>query len=411
MASKVVPLMAEIGTELCRIKLEGSLLGGYKCEILTENLSEREVNTYRCPRCEGIMKDGSISNKGEQSCVYCLRQGEQSHFNAPVRSTILSLKCSCPLLKRGCDWLGTLETVESHLTTCGHVYASCELCGVVSTRHEMKNHSQKCSQREACLHCSVWHRACEMAEHVNFCGKVAVLCELGCGTSIRRESTLYHKENECPEEIVICPYEKYRCQVAELKRRELEQHLKESKIAHLELKLDAFAEENNLLKKENQMLRSQLETKDTEIGSLKEAFAVRVGIIHWCIKNIKTCFKPNKGTAYSGRFTFGGYLYQLCCKSDAQNFKVCFYPLQGKNHQFLEWPLKAIFTTKVICYKDTKRSLIITSPMIVIQKSDCGIMFANAIPIASIPLSTDLKDLVRSDCLDVEVSIRIVKNG
>ena len=52
-----VLLEPETGTELCRVKLEGGSLGGYRSDILTENLSEREVAIYKCTRCNGIMKD------------------------------------------------------------------------------------------------------------------------------------------------------------------------------------------------------------------------------------------------------------------------------------------------------------------------------------------------------------------
>ena len=143
-ATSIVPLAAEVGDELCRVKLQEGSLGGYKREILTEKLTEREVAIYKCPRCEGIMKDGSISDKGEQFCACCFKEGEEAHCDAPVRNTILSLKCCCPLSNRGCDWMGKLESVENHLSTCGRMYALCELmCDVVSTRDEMKIHGER----------------------------------------------------------------------------------------------------------------------------------------------------------------------------------------------------------------------------------------------------------------------------
>ena len=229
-----VPLEPETGTELCRVKLEGGSLGGYRSDILTENLSERESSMLTCLRCNGIMKDASISNNGEQLCVICKREDENINPFELLRNNILPLKCVCPLSKRGCEWLGRLESVENHLTTCGHVYESCQLlCGVVTTRDEMGRHvREECSQREeACLHCSGVHKVCEMVEHVKVCGKVFVLCELGCGTRVRRESILFHLSSECSEESVVCPYE-YRCGVVGLKRRELKKHLEENRSLH-----------------------------------------------------------------------------------------------------------------------------------------------------------------------------------
>ena len=266
-----VPLEPETGTELCRVKLEGGSLGGYRSDILTENLSERENSMLTCLRCKGIMKDASINSTGETFCFSCKREDESIGPNANVRNTILSLKCACPLSKRGCEWLGRLEIVENHLTTCGHVYESCQLlCGVVTTRDEMGRHVRKeCSQREeACLHCSGVHKVCEMVEHVKVCGKVFVLCVLGCGTRVRRESILFHLSSECSEESVVCPYEKYRCEVVGLKRRELEQHLEENRLLHTELKLividerfDKYDKKIEFLEIQNQSLESKTSTE------------------------------------------------------------------------------------------------------------------------------------------------------
>ena len=262
-----VPLEPETGTELCRVKLEGGSLGGYRSDILTENLSERENSMLTCLRCKGIMKDASIVKAGEQLCSCCVKEGEQSLPSANVRNTILSLKCACPLSKRSCEWLGRLEIVGNHLTTCGHVYESCQLlCGVVTTRDEMGRHvREECSQREeACLHCSGVHKVCEMVEHVKVCGKVFVLCELGCGTRVRRESILFHLSSECSEESVVCPYEKYRCEVVVLKRRELKQHLGENRLLHTELKLTALEEKFENSVKKNELLEKKVESLENE---------------------------------------------------------------------------------------------------------------------------------------------------
>ena len=153
--------------------------------------------------------------------------------------------------------------MENHLTTCGHVYESCQLlCGVVTTRDEMGRHvREECSQREeACLHCSGVHKVCEMVEHVKVCGKVFVLCELGCGTRVRRENILFHRESESSEKSVVCPYEKYRCEVVELKRRELKKHLEDNRSLHTELKLNAMEENLYISAKKIEFLEKENET-------------------------------------------------------------------------------------------------------------------------------------------------------
>ena len=59
------------------------------------------------------------------------------------------LKCSCPLIQRGYEWLGTLQYCEDHLDTCGYVRDECNLeCGEVLHRNELKLHKDSCSYRK-----------------------------------------------------------------------------------------------------------------------------------------------------------------------------------------------------------------------------------------------------------------------
>ena len=424
-----VPLEPETGTELCRVKLEGGSLGGYRSDILTENLSERESTMLTCTRCNGIMIEASISSTGEQMCVCCKREDEQIHPNANVRSTILSLKCACPLSKRGCEWLGRLKIVENHLTTCGHVYESCQLlCGVVTTRDEMGRHvREECSQREeACLHCSGVHKVCEMVEHVKVCGKVFVLCELGCGTRVRRESILFHLSSECSEESVVCPYEKYRCEVVGLKRRELEQHLEENRSLHTELKLAALEEKfeesqigfgkivkkNELLEKKVESLENELKMNVKEIELLKDVQVKHESKVKWTIIKYAKIFKPKLCSLYSDEYlsdyyVVAGYRFRLIHYSDDHDFIIGFVPRRGDNYYSLEWPFKAIFITRVVCHRDIKNSLIFKSPLIVLSRQQHVRSYPK---IASIPFSTDLKEFIESDSLELEITVRILKN-
>ena len=410
-----VPLEPETGTELCRVKLDGGSLGGYRSDILTENLSERENRMLKCLRCKGIMKYASINTTGESFCFNCMRGDESIGPNANIHNTILSLKCACPLIKRGCEWLGRLESVENHLTTCGHVYESCQLlCGVVTTRDEMGSHvREECSKREeACLHCSGVHKVCEMVDHVKVCERVEVLCELGCGTRVRRESILFHLSSECSEESVVCPYEKYRCGVVGLKRRELKQHLEENRCLHTELKLTDLEETfiNSMKKFENKIesLENEMKMKDREIEILIDVQARHKSLMKWTINEFVMKFKPEIYYSSSGLNVIAGYEFILVHSSDTHNFVISFCPGSGTNYDSLEWPFKAIFITRLVCHRNIKNSLIFKSPLIVLSKEGYDPFFHE---IASIPLSTDLKEFIKSDSLELEFTVRILKNN
>ena len=213
---------------LCRVERMNGLYGGYKKDILRENLTEREKLLLICEICKGIMKEASISSKGVQVCSSCeVRSFFSSSKQAPnlsLRKMISSLKCCCPLINRGCDWLGTLNDCENHLATCGYVKDKCKLgCREVLQRNKLKVHEiEDCPQRKVeCEHCHNKFKFCELTTHLDECPKMEVSCKLKCGKKLCRENMAQHLEQECGLVVETC---KLGCGV-ELTRDELKIHV------------------------------------------------------------------------------------------------------------------------------------------------------------------------------------------
>ena len=222
MAAKL-GLQPEIGRELCLVKGKNEEFLGYKRDILIENLSERDV-IFICIRCQGMMREICTSSDGELFCSYCKEEGEQTNPTLQMDSMVLSFKCSCPLIARGCRWLGALGGCQDHLDTCGYVYENCKLrCGVVLQRNELKVHEKEnCPQRIVeCKHCRKDFKSCKLTNHLVRCPKMEVLCELKCGKRLCRENMAQHLEQECGLVVETC---KLGCGV-ELTRDELKIHV------------------------------------------------------------------------------------------------------------------------------------------------------------------------------------------
>ena len=218
----------EIGKHLCRVKGYGWEYGGYRTDILTENLNERDKVGFICTVCSGIMKEAFTSQSGEQFCSCCRNKDSHSKetSNIPIRKMINTLKCSCPLIERGCKWLGTLKDCENHLDTCGYVYVSCKLtCGEVLRRNELEKHEKEtCSQRVVkCDHCKKAFKFSRLIKHLNKCAKMKVTCDL-CGTQITREDMPQHLDRDCGMIQETC---KLGCGVTQT-RNELKIHEKET---------------------------------------------------------------------------------------------------------------------------------------------------------------------------------------
>ena len=246
----------ETGRDLCRVRRDGERKG-YRKDILTDNLSERDA-VFICNRCQGMMREVCLSSDGEQLCSCCKEENEQATPNLRMDSMILSFKCSCPLIARGCRWLGVLGGCQNHLDTCGYVYETCKLrCGVVLQRNELNDHEmEKCPQRLVeCEHCNEELEFCDMSAHLDVCHGMEVSCELKCGVVMCREVMTQHLEVGCPEKAIECPYAKYKC-VGLIKRKDMSKHLEERRMEHLELKLNDFIMESS---KESEIIAKQKE--------------------------------------------------------------------------------------------------------------------------------------------------------
>ena len=206
---------------LCRVKRIDGIYGGYMRDILTENLSNRDETFLICGICNGIMREACVTISGEQICSCCkVRSHSKQTPNEVVKKTVNSLKCSCPLLERGCEWLGTLKDCEEHLDTCGYVRDQCKLgCGTVLHRNELRAHEQEtCPNRKVkCKHCIQYFTFCDLTTHHKECPKMELSCELKCGVVMCHEDMAQHLEQECVEKIVMCPFVKYNCEVSSIK--------------------------------------------------------------------------------------------------------------------------------------------------------------------------------------------------
>ena len=239
--------------DMCRVESEDGKYGGYKKDILTENLTDREVMLLICDICKGIMREACLTSSGEQFCSCCevrdpkspttktnspllrskhAKRPSKQTPNIPVRKMVDSLKCSCPLLERGCKWLSTLEECEEHLDTCGHVRDQCKLgCGAVLQRNELRVHEEEgcplCIVK--CKHCKGDFKLNDMPTHLEVCHKMEVSCKLKCNKIMPRQDMAQHLEQECGFVVEMC---NLGCGM-EMTRNEIKKHLTDTCVQRL----------------------------------------------------------------------------------------------------------------------------------------------------------------------------------
>lgn len=366
-------------------------MGGYRKDLLMENLSERDELFLVCSRCSGILREACTVGSGEQVCVGCIKENEQSLPNLQVRNTVIKLKCRCPLSQNGCEWSDELKHCEEHLETCQQVLVKCQLgCEVVVTRAEEKSHlSETCVLRTVkCEHCGIVCVVGEINEHSGLCPQVAVECDLGCGEQMKREHLEKHLTSECEEGMVACPYEKYGCDFGEVTRRELKSHLQERKEMHTEMRLksmeDQIKKQDALiaylmkrvvaLENQNQLMEVKLEKKDKDVLNWEidnmianlnfETIIMKVPssqVLHVCGYNVR----------------FGWWI-------EGTLLSIDMYAITGDKDEDLEWPFRASCTTRFIRYSDPGNSLVTRNSSVELKRKFTHILKNPCCRIASV---------------------------
>ena len=327
------------GTEICRV-IEG-VVRGFKKDLLTENLTEREKGLLVCPRCQGILREACISGTGEHFCLSCSYEGEDTHPDIQVRTTVLFLKYSCPMHERGCKWVGNLGECEKHLEVCEYVYEMCKLgCGLVFTRHELKAHSKECSHRIVlCEHCNKEFKYCDLPTHHSMCDKMQVRCELGCDKLVIRENMTQHMDIECGEKEVNCPFVRYGCKVGLIKRKEMNQHLEDNKFEHMVVKVNSLEETISLL--------------SLTVENLLEGAAYDT--VHWKVEGITDILERNKSLT-SKEFILHGFPMTFTLIASTNPISIRFQIVPSRQKPTLPIrALKGYFITSLLCLNDGSR--------------------------------------------------------
>lgn len=110
--------------DLLYVPLSGGGYGGYRLEILKQNLSPMEQTLVVCSCCKGVMREASFSS-GRNTCLNCCPQNEQSAPVDSIREIVMKLPCRCPVDSEGCVWSGAIDQIETHLDSCEYNLVPC----------------------------------------------------------------------------------------------------------------------------------------------------------------------------------------------------------------------------------------------------------------------------------------------
>ena len=152
------------------------------------------------------------------------------------------LRVRCSHANRGCEWVGTVGTIEKHVTTCGFTLVPCpKQCKddnnevICFTRKEVDEHLKNdCSNRdyECQSKCGEKGTYAYITEvHDKTCKMKILPCPNdGCDTEIQRQQVSEHI-SKCPHTVIPCKYKGIGCDT-ELKREDMAAHEQDDKLLH-----------------------------------------------------------------------------------------------------------------------------------------------------------------------------------
>ena len=232
------------------------------CSICLELASQPK----QCEDCGKLFCSECIKKNGRKPCPNC-RTNKPKYFKdvkskqifqsllciaLPTyflsgRREISALQVRCANSERGCQWTGTVGTLDDHIASCQFALVPCpnkceedkgdgEL--LLIRKHLDQHLKTKCPKRAyECPHCGEKGTFASITEdHDQVCEKKIVACPnkgSGCSLSMERGRTEEHVSSDCEYTEVACVYESLGCGVRML-RKDREKHEKEDREKHVD---------------------------------------------------------------------------------------------------------------------------------------------------------------------------------
>ena len=237
------------------------------CPICVEPLIQpflTDCGHYLCYTCRG-----RLLASGKDECPVCREPNgaKDARLNKHLQRQVNSLKVRCQHHEVGCQWVGELMYLKEHLDPlfrrCGFILLVCPLgCGERVRSSAMEEHIRSyCSKRPyVCEHCGYYNKCDIVTEkHYPLCELFPVECPNKCSIeNLKRNQFEIHIEEQCPLQVIQCPFTSAGCTV-QLPRREMEEHEHTAVYQHLRMMMSLLNS-----KQEHKPLTPSLAANDSQ---------------------------------------------------------------------------------------------------------------------------------------------------
>ena len=255
----------------------------------------------------------------------------------------------CDNIERGCDWEGTVETLENHVTRCDFTMVPCPNgCNSRLSyllRKDLSNHlASQCLEREYCCEeCGIIdkYRVISGPHELKCLKKIVVCPNSGCGASLQRGLVQGHIQQSCDYSEVYCKYASIGCE-EKIIRKEIIEHENNAE-HHLPIALNKITELNIMMAKKA--------SSGSWFGSFREGGQqTTFKLAKYSEKeacSLKYCFEPFFTSPAGYKICFFIYL-NGGSKEIGTHISVFIKILHGPYDEQLEWPFCGVFKVELL---------------------------------------------------------------
>ena len=271
--------------------------GGFDCDFVD---SPPDVIQTECPVCLLIIREPhQVICCGNSFCYSCIQRVKDSNKPCPICKTeefscfpdkklkrsLSSFRVLCSHEKDGCDWIGELGQLDTHLNKdpqperqlngCRFTEIDCLYeCGDTVHRQYMQKHrAEHCTKRPfSCEHCHNYESNYDDVIHNHWpvCGSFPLRCPNQCGSFPQRQDIASLLADECPLKTINCSFFQVGC-TAQVPRKDMPEHLKENLLPHMSLLATSYTKQQaEIIEHQAEITKLQAENVDlqAQIASL-----------------------------------------------------------------------------------------------------------------------------------------------
>ena len=272
---------------------------------------------------------------------------------------VLELKVYCTMKEQGCSWIGELGGLSRHLEDCQYVTISCTKgCGMSFQRHCLAAHiAESCPKRDfTCQYCGFKSTYEEVFnKHWPECAKYPLPCPNKCDIAEVQRGSLEQHLNECPLQEVQCEFCHAGCK-EKIQRKDLQGHMEKNLQKHLSL-LSAFAVNKFTEKNEKiKQLSTDAAERDKQIKQLQsrvqnlENFFTLVSPVEFTLHRYSQY--ERKRTTWEDGPTFYicplGHKVKISLYFASFALYVALRSVEGEFDDLLQWPLHCTLSSQLL---------------------------------------------------------------